>query len=132
MNWTPKIIYGSVPTTITFPYPPDGDPLGEELDANTDDFTSNLGNNQVQYNFTATLYSMTFTYLDLATVTALRLFFNSWAKKGNTFSYYPSSDDSTFMTVFLTTKKFKPVRQLADGSGDFLYKLDWSFQSNDV
>ena len=131
-SWQPKIVYGAGPTTIVFPYPPDGDPLGEKLNANTNDFTSNLGNMQVQYNFTATTFTVTFSFLDVTTLNNLRIFFNAWGKFGKFFLYYPSQEVGTSYNVFLAKKEFNPSRQLADGSGDFLYKLSWTLQYNAV
>lgn len=134
MNWLPRIVWGLTGGhTINLPYPPDGDPLGESNQADTTEFTSNSGKVQTQYNYTAQTFTLTFSFLDLATVTLLRAFYNQWAQRGKTFTYYPSRDTlSTGMTLFLVKKEFKLVRQLADGNGDFLYKLTWTFQRNKV
>jgi len=130
-SWIPKIVYGSGPTTYVFPDPPSGDPLGENITPDVDETISNTGSIQTQYNYTAQQFKITFTFLASSDIASLRTWYDTCAKLGNSFQFYPSNEVGTYYTLYLLKPKtFKPVRMFADGSGDFIYQLDLVFTRN--
>ena len=130
-NFIPKISYGSGPTIYTFPAPPTYDPLNEGFQANTNETTSNAGNPQTQYNYTQQTFSVSFVFLSSTDKTTIQTFFDSWAKKGKSFTYWPSSDVAgVSYTLRLKDKKLNWGRQVSDGAGDFLYTLTLTFFYN--
>ena len=120
-SWIPKIIYGTGPTTLTFPNVPCGDPLGEVMSPDVVLQESNVGVRQNQYNHTKRYYSLDFTFLSSTNKADLQTFFD-WAKQNGTFSYYPSNELGTYKTLYLILPQdITWDRMFADGAGDFVY-----------
>lgn len=130
-NWLQARFAQGALSSYTFAYPPSDDPLGEDEEADTDEMDGNAGAHQVQYNFTRKTFSVTFTFLSKADITALRAWWLA-AKQGGQFVYYPSHEVGSGYTLFLAKKSFKPKRMFSDGAGDFVYSLNVMFQYNFV
>lgn len=123
LDFIPKIIYGTVPVTITFEYPPEKDPLNEELQSVGDEAISASGEEQFVQNFVREVLTLKFKYLSKTTLDLLRTFFINHASKGLSFSYYTHNTEVTYGTYTLNKKEFKPVRTSPDGSNDFRYEV---------
>ena len=132
MNWIPKLLYtplaGGGEVTITFDSQPEQDPLGEEIIGNRKVTRSSDGTSQTQWNYNMQKYKLTFLYQSDTVKNALDTFFKNEAFKGNTFKWYPSSDESDFETFRFIGGSFKPFRAIPDGSGDFEYNFDFEIE----
>lgn len=130
-NWIPKIAWNSFAgaEVYTFAYPAEGDPFNEDIRPNWDQHVSNSGNRQVQRNFTEEIWQVTYAFISSADKATLKTsFLAAWAALGKTFRYYPSSNSATYYTVALNNPEVKFTRQIPDGSGDFLYKMNWTLR----
>lgn len=121
MNWKPKIIYNAI--TITFSFPPEGDPLKESIKTASKTSTSLTGLEQSSWFFNEETQSINFKFLTKTELDALRTFYKVWGSRGKVFDYYPSEDEVDFNTYTLKRKTFTPKRPFSDGAGDFFYDV---------
>lgn len=125
-TWVPKIVYGGTPTTITFDHPPSLDPFNEVINYDSDVVVSNAGVQQVNFNHKETVWKVNFDLVSSTLVGSMKTFMD-WARTGGSFTYYWDKDTAgSATTVTLhkdSLKGIEFVRQVADGSGDFLYKF---------
>lgn len=128
-NWIPMISWGPGPSTYTFPDPPSGDPLGQVFAADWDTLTANKGKMWIQYNFTEQTFTITYAFLTESDKAAIMAFFDGWAKLGNTFNYFPSSNLGAFFSCTLDEPKivWKPL--IPDGSGGMQYQMSWTLRN---
>jgi hypothetical protein len=124
MNYIPKIVYGTGPTTITFELPPTGDNLDEVFKSNNATNTSNSGMTQTQWNYNEHIFSPKFTFITQALHDSIYTFFIDWGSKGKEFKYYESSDEAEFFTVTLTKKELKPKKLVCDGMSGFIWEFE--------
>ena len=127
-NWIPKIEYGTIPTVISFTYPPDGDPINEKVKSYKREILSYSGNKQVSFSYFEEVVAIKFNLLTSNEINALRTFFLEHASLGNEFKYFLHSDESAFITYKLNQKVFNPERIISDGAGDFYYSITLSFK----
>lgn len=131
INFIPKIEYIELntllPKSITFDSPPEGDPFGEEIRADSTVTKSNNGTKQTQFNYLEQSYRLEFLFQTEITKQAFDDFFQNHAARGGEFNYFPSSDELEFETFSLDGKSFAPKRPIpAAVLGEFEY--DFSFK----
>ena len=123
INFIPKIVYGSIPITIAFDYPPEKDPVNEELQSIGDEAISAAGQEQYVQQYVREIFELRFRVLSKTTLDLLRTFFLNHASKGLPFDYYIHSTEAGFQTYTLNKKEFKPTRTSPNGSNDFNYEV---------
>ncbi len=123
-NFIPKIVYGSSPTTITFDYPPEKDPFGEEIQTVGDEAISASGEEQFSQLYNRQIFTIRFKALTKTLADAMRTFFVNHASLGMDFKYYPHASESGYETWTLNKKSFKPLRTSSNGAADFMYQVD--------
>jgi hypothetical protein len=123
----PKITYGaSFASSFTFTNPPIDDPLEEHTIAKQSKFIANSGKPSVQRKCVIKKYTIKHQWLTSTEKSSLETFFDGWASYGKAFRYYPDKDVASYWTVYLDPESEVDWfwdRQLADGSGDFIYGL---------
>lgn len=123
INFIPKISYGSGPTVITFDFPPEKDPVKEELQSVGDEAISANGEEQYIQQYVREIFEINFKMLSKTKLDALRTFFINHASKGLPFDYYVNGTEASFETYTLNKKEFKPKRTSSDGANDFNYQV---------
>jgi hypothetical protein len=127
-SFIPKIVYGTGPTTINFTYPWSSDP-GEQSKADAAQSTALAGDLQTSYNHTEVMRQVQFQFLSGTELAALQIFFDSWAKLGNSFSYYESKEINSFVTYFLGKLEFLPERMhFSPEINDWRWKVTLTFR----
>ena len=131
-NYIPKIEYNHPidgATTINFTLPPEGDPLNEKYVTRGRETRSSNGATQYQLNYTDHSFSLKFIFLEKTTIDELQKLFDDHASLGESFKYYPSSDEADFFNVILPghRKTFAPQKIIRSGS-DFIYDLKMSLR----
>lgn len=126
INFIPKIVYdvGAGPVTITFDYPPEGDPLSEEIQSKGAEATSHNGTVQYSEYYQEELLKLTFKAVSKTIADQVRTFMKACALKGFEFDYYPHATEAGFDTYTLDKKRFRLIRNAPDGANDFTYKFD--------
>lgn len=119
----PKIVYGTLNTTIELPYPGQGFGEREQLDVSENVLVSLSGQRQVQMNFVEATKKAKFMGLSEAKVDSLKSFFLTHACYGKTFRYYENKDGSDYTTYELAELKFLPKRTGIAGENVFTYEL---------
>jgi len=127
-HYIPKIVYGSLNTTIEMPYPPQGFGEREQKDVKENVLTSLSGQRQVQANFVESTQKFKFMGLSESKVDSLESFFLNWAYLGKSFKYYPDKDGSDYVTYELDELKFAPKRTGIAGANAYTYELPWKFR----
>ncbi len=124
----PRIVYGSVPTTIQFIYPPEGDPLGEIPKASN--VTTLSANGQIQNNqkYVARFYSMKMFFVSETVKALFDTFFLDHGSLKMSFTFYPHSDvDTGLITVTLMDDEIAYKRDLPASDG-FLYSFSMNLR----
>jgi hypothetical protein len=116
-------------TTITFPLPPEGDPLRERLRARERTQKSATGISQTQFFYDETSFELRMVFLDETIINDLRKWYYRYAKFGKEFKFFPDSSESLFFNVTLARKEFRPSRVRSDGAGGFEYDLKFELES---
>ena len=125
----PKIVYPSGGgMTITFSYPPAGDPFSEEIRSFGAEAISANGTEQYSEFYQREIIKIKFKNLSKTELDAFRTFFKTHATLGKSFDYYPSKDETPFETYRLDKKRAKIKRTSPDGAGDFRYSVDVTFR----
>lgn len=134
MNFIPKIEYIELftltPKTILFDFPPEADPIGEELQISSVVTRSNNGTVQTQFNNIRRTDSHGFLFVSKTITDQVRDMIINHSALGGEINYFVHSDEVEFETVKYTEKKVKFRRDLADGNDDFLYRFKLKFERN--
>lgn len=127
-NNIPKIIYGSGPTTITFDYPPSGDPLNEKLEGAGDESISADGTLQYSHRYIERTYKVKLEFVTKTDADAFRTFLQNSGLKRESFDYYQHSDGSALGTFTLDDKSVRIERVLPGASSDYLYTIEFTMR----
>jgi hypothetical protein len=112
---------------IVFEYPCEKKP-NEKYDVNNTVSASISGIRQVQLNHIAATFDLTFKFITRAVFTKFfERFYLAHAALGNTFRFYESKDETSFLVYELDTYDFTPEREVAK-AGDFLFKYKVKFR----
>jgi len=121
INFIPKIIYNSI--TLSFTYPPEKDPVNEQIKTAAKVTTSSSGIDQTQFFYNEEIFKMKFKLLTKTQLDALRTFYLDWGSRGKEFDYYTSASEASFETYTLNKLLFDVNRIAPRGNGDFWYEL---------
>jgi hypothetical protein len=131
-NFIPKIEYiekfTGIAKVIEFDFPPDADPVQEQLRISSVVTRSNNGTVQTQFNNIKTEQTHNFIFVSQTLTDLVRDMIVNHAALGGSVNYFESKDEVDFVTVKYTEKRFKVQRDLADGNGDFLYRFKLKFE----
>lgn len=120
LNFIPKLIYNSI--TLSFTYPPEGDPFNEVVKTSAKVTYSSSGVQQTQFYFNEEIIKVKFKLLTKTQLDALRTFYKDWGSRGKTFDYYPHASEVTFYTYTLNKFSFD-VDRISPKTTDFLYQV---------
>lgn len=123
-HYAPKIVYGPLSTTFSFPYPPLGLPEPEQDDAAEHVLTSLSGLRQVQVDFLEVSRKLKFGGLSEAEIASLRTWFRTWAYLGKQFRFYEDQNGTDYDTYELADLKFKPKRTGVAGANAYTYTVE--------
>lgn len=125
-NFIPKLVWNTS-NTFTFKYPSTKQAEPQYLP--TEQISESVGGSrQVQINNILKKITVEFEFLTKTEIDNLKTnFYLAWAVYGKTFSYYESSDVSSFEDYELDNLDWKPVRQFPS-EGDFKYKIELKFR----
>ena len=130
MNWIPKIVYNEIGTatlkTVTFDYPPDGDPYNEKRSANSTTTRSTSGKTQTQYNYNTEKFTLEFKFQSQDVMDDVIDFIDNHAFYGGSFKYYPSSDEVDYDTYEYDGNSLSIDRPIPNGTGGFEYNFKFS------
>lgn len=118
----PKIVYGTLNTTISLPYPPKNKGEDEQDDSVEHTLVSLSGQRQVSVDFIEVKRKLVFGGLSEAQKETLRSFFRGWAYLGKSFRYYDDGNSSAYETFELDKLEFKPKRTGISGTS-FTYEV---------
>lgn len=123
-NKIPKIEYTSAPITITFELPPSGDFRNDTYKANSKSSKSSNGTEQVQFNYTDHVQGLNFPFVSEAIKLELDTFFLDHALEGKEFKYFEDKDLSSFITVSLNRREYKPLIMFPSSTPDeYVYEI---------
>ena len=125
-NFIPVLNFGpGEGLVLTFETPPEGDPLGESIATEKEQVRSVGGQLFTAEFYDYTTFNLRFILQSNATAVKLKRLFHDFALKGESFRYYPHSDDDTISyEVELESESVSFARNYPDGQGGFL----WSFE----
>ena len=125
-NYIPKLVFApNNPATVVFDTPPEGDPFGEAIGTEKEQVRSVGGQLFTSEFYDYTTFTLRFILQSNAVAVRLKSLFKNLGLKGETFLYYPHSDDDTIVYgVELNSESVNFNRDHPDGQGGFL----WSFE----
>jgi len=131
-NFIPKIEYTEkftgIARVIEFYFPPDADPVQEELRISSVVTRSNNGTIQTQFNNIRESQTHNFIFASKALTDQVRDMIVNHCALGGSVNYFESKDEVDFIEVKYTEKRIRFQRDLADGNGDFLYRFKLKFE----
>ena len=125
-NYIPVLSFGPGDgLNVTFDTPPEGDPQGESLGTEKEQLRSIGGQLFTSEFYDYQTFSLKFILQGNAVALKLKRLFQDFALKGESFRYFPHSDDDTIShEVELESETVNFNRDHPDGQGGFL----WSFE----
>ena len=132
-NFIPRLKFGIDDlTNVIFDTPPEGDPQGETLGTNREQIRSLSGQLFTSDLYDYTRFTLKFVLQSNAVALKLKSAFKEYGLKGETFIYYPHSDDDTIsFSVELDDNDITFNRDYPDGQGGFLWSFEFSLTSVD-
>lgn len=128
-NYIPKIVYGSVPTTISFSYPPSGfNSQGISVVSNQAVNYSANGSRQTCNNYLEEIIDLEFSLVSDAIKQTVDTFMITHALLGENFRYYPHASEATYYTYTLSDSFYNPMPSSLDTSPNFTWAFKLSFR----
>ena len=126
-NFIPHLEFGpGSELELTFDTPPDGDPQNEVIGNEREQVRSVGGQLFTSEFYDYTNFKLRFILQSNSVATKLKALFKDYGLKGETFNYFPHSDEDTSFPVELADESVQFNRDYPDGQGGFL----WSFEFN--
>ena len=125
-NFIPRLVFGpEPPLDLVFDTPPEGDPQNETLGTEKEQVRSVGGQLFTSDFYDYRTFTLRFILQSNATALKLKRLFEDYALKGESFIYFPHSDDNTIKYgVELESETVTFNRDHPDGQDGFL----WSFE----
>ena len=120
----PKIVYGTIPQTINFDWPPSEGVKREETKFSGKVSESLSGIRQTQRNFLQATRKMKFRHVSETITDQLETFFKNHASLGKSFKFYQDKTLGSYVTYELDQDKLSPKEIAAKGIDTFIYEVE--------
>ena len=129
-NFIPQLEFGpDSDLVVIFDSPPEGDPQNEALGTEKEQVRSVGGQLFTSEFYDFTTYNLRFILQSEAVAQKLKRLFRDYALKGQSFNYYPHSDEPTSFSVELEDESVTFKRDYPDGQRGFLWSFEFTLVS---
>jgi hypothetical protein len=124
----PKIVYGLIPTTINFDYPPSEGRKREEINRVGKASESLSGVRQFQLNYLEGTRKLKFSFVSETIIDQLEAFFENHAALGKSFKFYQDKTSINYVLYEIDQSKLSPVETHPKGIDTYLYDVELAFR----